>query len=346
MGRVTAYLVTGSDPTLVSRALTDLLEQLAGAPGVVAEVEEHAPAEDSSDGEAKGRIDLGAVLAALGTPSWLSDHRIVVVREAGALTSAQAAELAKAVAEPPTENHLVLTASEKAVPASLSKAVKQAGGTVIETDPGRTSRARTDWIEAHLRRSTLHLDASARRRLVEHLGEDAARLDPILELAEVTYGPGARVTEAELAPLLGAEGSAPPWELTDAIDAGDGDRAVRALHRLLGAGGRHPLQVLATLHRHFGGMLRLDGDEAVRSEADAAAALAMAAFPARKVLDQHRRLGHERIVRAIEVLADADADLRGRVAWPPELVMELAVARLAQLSRTSARPQGARVGRR
>ncbi len=346
---MTAYLITGSDASLVSRALTDLIDGLTGAAGragagssAQAEVEEYEPAAESSDdGEARGRFDVGPILAALSTPPWLSDHRIVVVREAGALSAPQAAEIARLVAVPPTDNVLVLASPGKAVPQALSKAVKTAGGTVVDTDPGRTARDRSGFLDAHLRRVSVHLDAAARRALTDHLGEDAAGLDPILELLEATYGPGARITETELEPLLGEEGAAPPWALTDAIDSGDGEEAVRALHRLLGPSWP-PVRVLATLHRHVSGMLRLDGAGDVRSPDDASAILGMHAFPAKKLLDQSRRLGHDRIVRAVEVLADADADLRGRVGWPGELVMEVAVARLAQLSRSTPRPQSSR----
>ena len=37
--------------------------------------------------------------------------------------------------------------------------------------------------------------------------------------------------------------------------------------------------------------------------------------------------------RAVGLLAGADLDLRGKQAWPDELVMEVLVARLARLSR-------------
>lgn len=332
-----AFLVTGQDPSLVSRALAELLSELAPASEGDAELEEHEPAEESGDGEQKGRFDVSPILTALSTPSWLSERRIVVVREAGVLTAAQAHALSDLLVAAPTDNVLVLSSAGRSVPAELHKAVKASGGRAVDADPGRTARSRADWLEGRLSRVGVHLDAAARRRLAEHVGEDAARIDPLLELLEVTYGHGSRISVEELEPLLGDEGGAPPWELTDAIDSGDGEKAVQVLHRMLTS--RHPLVVLALVHRHFSAMLRLDGASNVRSEEEAAAALKMSAFPARKVLAQSRRLGHERIVRAVEVLADADAELRGRVAWPPELVMEIAVARLAQLSRQTARPR-------
>jgi len=46
-----------------------------------------------------------------------------------------------------------------------------------------------------------------------------------------------------------------------------------------------------------------------------------------------RRMGSDKVARAVRLLAAADLDLRGRTAWPPELVAEVLVARLASLAR-------------
>jgi DNA polymerase-3 subunit delta len=126
----------------------------------------------------------------------------------------------------------------------------------------------------------------------------------------------------------------PPWELTDAIDRGDIALAVANLHRLLDAGARHPLQVMVTLTTHVERMLALSGGPA-RTEKDAAVVLGLkgSTFPARKALDQSRRLGPVKVARAVELLADADVALRGASGWDNTLVMDVLVARLAALSR-------------
>jgi DNA polymerase III subunit delta len=92
--------------------------------------------------------------------------------------------------------------------------------------------------------------------------------------------------------------------------------------------------VLAILTTHFRRILALEGAD-VHNEADAAAHLGIkgSTFPAKKALGQARRLGHERVVRAIDLLAEADLDLRGGKAWPDHLVLEVLVARLATLAK-------------
>jgi DNA polymerase-3 subunit delta len=103
---------------------------------------------------------------------------------------------------------------------------------------------------------------------------------------------------------------------------------------MLAAGERHPLVVMATLQRHYGDMLRLDGSGAT-SEAAAAGVLGMpkgkSTFRARKTLDQTRVLGSAGVARAVSLLATADLDLRGARAWPDQLVLEVLVGRLARL---------------
>jgi DNA polymerase-3 subunit delta len=109
--------------------------------------------------------------------------------------------------------------------------------------------------------------------------------------------------------------------------------ALEKAQRMMQGGNRHPLQMMATLQTHYERMLRLDG-AAVGSDKDAAALLGMkgSTFPAKKALQQARKMGTKRLFRATQLLAAADVDLRGATAMPAEAVMEVLVARLAALS--------------
>jgi DNA polymerase-3 subunit delta len=297
-------------------------------------IEEHR----SPNGE--DELMIAPVLDALFTPAFLADRRIVVLRDAEHLDASQAAELAARLAEPFAPNVLVLAVVGKALPAALVKVVK-ARGREIDTSPGSSSKARAQWLAEQLQTAPVHLDPAARHLLETHLGEDVSRLHALLDVLTAAYGEGGRVTPAELEPFLGEEGGAPPWDLTDALDNGDVKTSVLVARRLLGPGGRHPFQLLATLHKHYGAMLRLDGS-GITDPGAAATLLDMSPYPARKVLAQGRRLGADRIARALSLVADADLDLRGVVEWPNELVIEVLVARLAQLARTRlATPSGA-----
>ena len=59
--------------------------------------------------------------------------------------------------------------------------------------------------------------------------------------------------------------------------------------------------------------------------------LSISAYPAKKILSTSQRLGKKNVFRAIGLIAEADLDLKGKKGWPPELVVEVLVARLAAL---------------
>src|SRR5580658_9554196 len=178
-----SYLITGDDASLLSEALTKLLDSLCGSDFVP--VEEHG-----SDGD--DAIDIAPVLDALATPPFLADRRIVVLRAAERLDAAAAAQLVAHVKEPSESNILILVTGgasadgrRRAVPVALSRAVK-ANGEIIETSPGQ-GRQRSDWVGDRIRHAGVRLDTGAAKLLSEHLGEDVARLQSILDLLESAY---------------------------------------------------------------------------------------------------------------------------------------------------------------
>ncbi len=318
------YLVKGDDPSLVAQAAHALVAQLVGTRDPTMAVEEFG-------GAGVDRLEIAAVVDACTTPPFLVDRRVVVVRDAGQLTAADAARLVAYLGDPLETTTLVLVAGGGALPQGLTRAVNGAGQ-VVDTQVG-TGRARSEWFAGHLRDAPVRLETAAASRLAGHLGEDVGRLSGLLDTLAAAYGPGAVVSLEELEPFLGEAGALAPWDLTDAIDAGDTGSALKVLNRMTTAGETHPLVVLALLHRHFRRMLRLDGS-GITSPEQAATVLGLRSpYPAKRALAQATRLGTDRIARAIQLLAAADLDLRGSTALPGELVLEVLVARLSRLVR-------------
>jgi DNA polymerase-3 subunit delta len=325
------WLVDGDDTALVSEEVRRLVGELAGNdPGLTVE---------DFWGE---EVDLDAVVLACETPPFLADRRVVVLREAGRYTTEDLTALLTYLEHPlPTTVLIVAGGGGKLAP-RLVASVKKAGHVVV-VGPGRDGRS---WMEARLKRVPLQFEPAARTLLATHLGADLGRLPALLDVLVASYGEGSRLTVDDLDPFLGEAGGVAPWDLTDAIDKGDAAAALDALHRLLGSGDRHPLVVLAILHRHVAAMLQLDGAGPL-SEAQAAERLGIAkgrsTFPARKALSGARKLGSDGIARAIHLLADADVDLRGESTWPAEAILDVLVARLARLApRASRAPRGPR----
>lgn len=324
------YLVRGDDPSVLSQAVRTLTQQLLGDRDPALVLEEHG-------GPAADDLDVGAIVDAFTTPPFLVDRRIVVVRDAGRLSAADAVRLVAALQDPPPSSVLVLVGGGGTIPQSL---VKEAGrvGAVVDAAVG-TGRDRSRWMAEQIRSGPVHLTPEAASRMTEHLGDDLGRLDGLLQMLAAAYGSESAVDLDDLIPFLGEAGAVPPWELTDAIDAGRTEASLVALGRMLGAGGRSAPEILGLLHRHYDQLLRLDGAEGNTPEEAAALLGVRSTFVAKKALTQSRRLGSEHIAQAIVLLAHADLDVKGRSAMPAKAVLEVLVARLSRLTRTVRGPR-------
>jgi len=279
-------------------------------------------------------INVGAVVDACLTPPFLIDQRVVVVREAGRLLTADVPRLVEVVNDPLPSTVLILVGGGGTVPAALVKAIT-AAGKVIDVSVNRPGD-RKAWLHEHLRHAPVKLEPQAAQLLGQHVGEDLGRVEGLLGALAAAYGPGARISVADLEPYLGEAGNVARYEITDAIDRGDAAAALGVLHRMTDAGGLSAVEVLFSLHRHYANMLALDGATISSGEEAAQLLSVSSAFVGKKALEQSRRLGSARIGHAIELLADADLDVKGASGLPPELVVEILVARLSRQTRQRA----------
>ena len=341
-------LLKGGDEVLLGAAVSDLIGELVGEGErflLVEEltIDEHVTADD--DG-----FDIGRLVDAAQTPPFLTDRRIVLGRHCAVFSTKElVAPLVSYLADP-LETTTVVLVWEKdprpqrggkiaAVPKSLVDAIAAAGGSVLDTAAG-SGKAQSDWFSQQLKAASVRFDPGAERHLADHLGGDMGRLPGILTTLEGVYAAGAKLSVIDIEPFLGHAGDVPPWDLTDAIDNGDVSGALGVLDRMLVGGSRHPLQVLAVLTTHYLRMLQVDSPE-IRGEKLAAERLGIvgkqSTFPAKKALSVAQRLGSERVGEFVTLLARADLDLHGARNWPPELVVEVLVARLAGRSRAARR---------
>lgn len=314
------HLITGDDESLVLTAATELIHRLVGSGDRTMMVDDF-----SSDD-----YELRAVVEAAQTMPFLTDKRVVVARGIGRFVADDVGPLVAYLGDPLPSTDLVLVGGSGRIVKAITDAVKKAGATTTNTAPPSSKRDRSLWIEEQIAGSDMKLDSSALALVAGWMGEEAGRLAGVLETLQSIYGNDKKLSASDIEPFLGDAGSVPPWDLTDAIDRGDTTAALELLARMMQS--RHPLQLMAVLHNHYVRLLKLDGADANTEQAVAAALGIKTGFPAQKAMNQYRRLGSSAVARAIELLAQADLDLRGRRDLPEELVMEVLVARLSRLS--------------
>ncbi len=348
-------LVQGADPVLRDREVQRLVDELLGGDDRSFALDDHTLASRRRAGDAaadaadddddargsEGSTELPAFAAlttALQSPPFMTAARVVVVRDIGNATTEQAQWLAEWINDPLDGVHLVLVVGGGRVPTVLDKAAKAKAEVT-----GPAADQTGDVLQRELRDAHIKLTPEASKQIASHFGEDAGRIPELVELLHSTFGDRASLTLDDVELYLGEVGTAGRFDLTNFVDRGDVGSALETLHRMLTSSSSaqpkplHPMQVMASLVFHYQRLLRLD-DPSIVTKEHAAAALGMkSAGGARFPLESSKRLGTDGLREAIGLLAQAELDLRGASGLDDRTVMEVLVARLAALSRRSAR---------
>jgi DNA polymerase-3 subunit delta len=354
---MTITLVQGADPSLRDREVQRVVEDLLGGVDRSLALDDHSiesrrrAGVSTADGDATGDDDdepatgaslelptFAAVVNALQSPPFMTERRVVVVREIGNLTSEQGQWLAAWTADPLDGVHLVLVSGGGRVPSALDKACK-ATATVVGPAAEQTAA-----VLAHAANDGgVRLSAAASARIATHFGDDAGRVPELVGLLRATYGANTTLDVDAVEGYLGELGTAGRFDLTNAIDRGELGTALEVLHRLVTATSAaqpkplHPMQVMASLVFHYQRLLRLD-DPAITTKEQAAQVLGMkSAGGARFPLEAARRLGSDGLRDAVALLAQGELDLRGQSGLDERTAIDVLVARLAALSRRHAR---------
>jgi DNA polymerase-3 subunit delta len=353
-----AYLVNGKDPLLRDRVVDELVTELLGDDDRVLALEELTvpPARrgggdtggggagsEGEDGPTTGAVAavgaegreavVGAAVNAASSPPFMTARRVVVLRDVGALSAGDVTPLVQYLDAPLDTSAVVFVSGGGTTPAALAKKLKEVGAPERSPDSEATDKV----LLAAARDAEIDLRPDAARAVARHLGEDAGRVESLVEILHAAYGDDA-IDVDDVAPYLGEVGSVPIFRLTNAVEEADGAAALEVLHRLFAANDLHALQVIGSLLAYFRRLLRLDDPE-IRSVGDAIEALGgrVKEFPARKALEASRALGTDGIRRAFDAFYQADLDIKGARGIPPETVIEVLVVRLARLMPTGGR---------
>ncbi|CAB4541923.1 unannotated protein [freshwater metagenome] len=316
---MSVYLFHGSDDVLVREAVSDKARELVGDQDRSLMLEEF-------DGD---YIMAGATESAM-TPPFLTERRIIVMRKVSAFGVDDLDVLAAYLQVAPDFTDMVIEWGSGRVSKVIAAALKLCGGQTIDPSPPTRANERREWWETQLSGLGLVLDAPAVALLIDWLGEDVTRLGGLAATLKSTYG-DQRINKEKLEPFLGERGDTKPWDLTDGIDSGNAAKALLAARRLMNAGERHPLQIMAQLHGHYSRLAKLDVAD-VPTLAEAEVLLGAKGFAAEKALRTFRSLTGAGVRRAFELLAAADLDLRGSTGLEEDVVMDVLIARLAKLN--------------
>ena len=326
------YLIRGDEPSIVSRELEKLTISLLENEDKSLVVEELLEDDYQTDSEI---YSVESLVSAIQTVPFLTRKRIVIGRDFARFSKKEDLEPLFAYMKDPIETNYLILVWEKGaklqranqIPKSLIEAVNGCGE-VIDIRVGRKVNG---WIREQVGESSIMLDEASITLLEKSVGEEIARIPAILATLESVFGSGSDLQSSDIEPYIGQAGNVVPWELTDRITSGNAASALGILTRMQGNGAQHQMQILAFLSNHYFRILQLSGRSGVTSEEAANLLGDKSAYRAKKTLSEANRLGPEKSKRAIQLLAEADVNLRGGTGVPAETVMEVLVARLSSL---------------
>ena len=326
------YLIRGDEPSIVSRELEKLITSLLENEDKSLVVEELLEDDYQTDSEI---YSVESLVSAIQTVPFLTRKRIVIGRDFARFSKKEDLEPLFAYMKDPIETNYLILVWEKGaklqranqIPKSLIEAVNGCGE-VIDIRVGRKVNG---WIREQVGESSIMLDEASITLLEKSVGEEIARIPAILATLESVFGSGSDLQSSDIEPYIGQAGNVVPWELTDRITTGNAASALGILTRMQGNGAQHQMQILGFLSNHYFRILQLSGRSGVTSEEAANLLGDKSAYRAKKTLSEANRLGPEKSKRAIQLLAEADVNLRGGTGVPAETVMEVLVARLSSL---------------
>jgi DNA polymerase III subunit delta len=218
------YLIYGTEDLRLQQALARLKKRV----GDVADLDFNF---DTFDGENAKADDI---VAASNTLPFLSERRLVVVKNVDKMNAEGWNTLAAYVGNPSPSTILVLVATKLAKNTRLYKAVDKMGGASEYKAPNKAEYPREVQKLFADRGKTISLDAA--ELLVDAVGFDLRRLSVEADKTVAFVGAHAEVTRSDIEQVASTTAPTSVFEFPDALANRDCRKALRLLSDLLGDG--------------------------------------------------------------------------------------------------------------
>jgi len=310
-------LVVGEEEFLVDRTVRELT---AAARATFA-----AAGDDGGD---LHEVDAGALtpgeLTTLTSPSLFGGGCVVVVRGAQDAGKEVAAELTRYAAAPVPDAVLILTHAGGVKGKALVGELTKAGARVIERPKLTRLGERADFVKAEFRRVGRAADEGAVRALLDAIGSDLRELASAADqLASDTEG---RISAAVVARYYRGRAEATGFSVADHAVEGRLNEALEQLRWAL-ATGVSPVLINSALAQGVRLLGRVGAASRGMSPAALAAEVGAPPWKIDRVRQQLRGWHPDGVARALQAVAEADAQVKGE-GTSPGYALERAVRRI------------------
>lgn len=309
-----AYLVTGDDDAKIDswRMRLRSRAEAEGGPGAL----------EAHDARSTPAVEVANALRAL---TFATSTRYILVDGIDAWKAGDLGELESALGQVAPDTVVLLISRGKAQ-ASLSKAVKKAGGEVQQcTAPKPWELPR--WVVERAREEGLHLDSEAAKELVALVGAQQQRLAREIEKLAIAAHPKGQLSAEEVTELASGEVSAQAYDLADALVAGDAPKALALAEELRGRDERPTRLVFPIVRRLRDVQRAAELLEAGVPEQKVASTAKMAPWAAKRTLAQAKKADRESLERALCGFAELEIEIRGGGELDEDTAFTLTLAR-------------------
>lgn len=307
-------LLSGPEELLASRAVERISEALRR----------------EAEGIATTRLDASAYsrgdLLAATSPSLFAEPGLVIVESAEAMNDAFLADALAYVASPDPEVTVVIRHGGGVRGKRLLDALRS-GGVPEYTCPSVSKDAElADFAAAEFERAGRAAPARAVRALVDAVGSDVSEL--AAACSQLISDLDGTIDEAAVARYYGTRVNATGYAVADAAVAGDMVRALSLARHALSTG-TDPVPLVAALASKLRTLAKVG---AARGRGlDPTRDLGLAPWQVDRARRELSKWDADRLARAIEVTAQADADVKG-ASRAPQFALERAVREIAALA--------------
>jgi DNA polymerase-3 subunit delta len=277
-----------------------------------------------------GQTDPQTVIDSVSTVPMMGRKRLVEVNEAHRWSADQLAELIPALDRFPDHACLLIVADKLD---GRGKAIRKMGrmGVALKLD-SPDKREIADFLRKEAKKRSIRLEPAASAMLVELVGRDLGAIVASLEKAVLYAGEAEALTADHVKAVVPDLRQVIIFELTDAVSAGEMEKALDALRRLI-AEKEPPQRILVMLGRQIRIMWMIV--EALRAGVAPNALgsqLGLHPFVAKKLATHARRSSALALRHGHQAICQADQSLKGSKV-PADVVLERLVTDLCSIPR-------------
>jgi DNA polymerase-3 subunit delta len=301
-------VIVGSERALAERAVGALRAFVLG----------QGPAGFNDDLFQGQGLSAQSVIGVARTLPMFGARRLVLVRNADAIGSAELELLGAYLQKPSPETLLVMVAEKLDGRSKFAKLARDAGAWFEAEPPRQHEMAQLAEREAQARGHRISGEASA--ALADALGPDLSALDDALERLSLFVGAGRPIELEHVERCVAHARIESIWTLVDAVGQRDESKALAAASSLLGDR-EPPLKILALVARQLRSVAKMrDALKSGLGPQEAAQRAGVPPFKARELAQAVRRFDERTLVRAFALIAEADLALKGSKVPGPRVL--------------------------